>query len=133
MAIVLSLTGMSPMPVSLGAKGRSVMRESTTAWSISAHLEASCSDASWRADVGPDAVPCAPWAEADWPGSSRMKNSDAITWLSPSDVDTLKYSLLPSAIHRKYAPVKQSACCSLTIVEVPWLMPACSPSRYCTA
>ena len=26
MAIVLSLTGMSPMPVSLGAKGRSVMR-----------------------------------------------------------------------------------------------------------
>ncbi len=80
-----------------------------------------------------NAVPCAPSAACDWPGESRMKNSEASTWFRPSDVETSKYWLRSSAIQRKYAPVKQSACCSFTIVDVCWSTPAFGPSRYCTA
>ncbi len=46
---VWSLTVMSPMPASSGSKGRSVMRASTSAWSMVAHFAASASKPSWNA------------------------------------------------------------------------------------
>ena len=88
------------MLLSLGSNGRSVSRGWMLLMVSAAQFFGPFSKPSWNANSRSKAVPCACVSAADVPALSRTRNSDESAALSPSEVDTVKYLLLPSATHR---------------------------------
>ncbi|PQM44718.1 hypothetical protein C1Y40_05121 [Mycobacterium talmoniae] len=135
-ALVIATSPVCTAPVSSRCNdiGMSPRRCVISSASIAAHRPTAVSKPSCSALIRSSAVPCAsPTIALSWGPSSGSRNviSPARISSSPSAVFRVNRDDLPSATQRRYAPVKQSACCSATSIGVDLVTSRAMSSTAC--